>query len=209
MKKTINDRTIKMTQMAMLIAIMLVFAFTPIGYIRVGAVEMTLMGLPVAVGAIVCGPLCGAILGGVFGITSFLQCFGLGALPSPFGAFILSINLWLTLFVCLVPRILCGWLSGLIFKALKKFDKTKLASYFVASLSTALLNTIFFSGCVLAFFWKNQVFIEKMVEWDLPVDTVWVFLIAFIGINGVIEAVVNFIIGASVAKTIDKAVSKN
>ena len=68
-----------MVQMAILIAIMIILAFTPLGYLKFGLIEITLMVIPVAVGAIVLGPLCGAILGGVFGLTSFIQCFGFSA----------------------------------------------------------------------------------------------------------------------------------
>lgn len=62
-----------MVQMAILIAIMIILAFTPLGYLKFGLIEITLMVIPVAVGAIVLGPLCGAILGGVFGITSLFS----------------------------------------------------------------------------------------------------------------------------------------
>ena len=169
MRTISKSQILKMVQMAILIAIMLILAFTPLGYLKFGLIEITLMVIPVAVGAIVLGPLCGAILGGVFGITSFIQCFGFSA----FGAFVLGINPWLTFITCLVPRILCGWLSGLIFQALKKIDKTKIVSYVVASLSTALLNTIFFVGCVVLFFWNNDSFLTGMAESGMPLDSLW------------------------------------
>lgn len=198
MNKKVNSQTLKMVQMAILIAIMLVFAFTPIGYLKVGFIEITFMVLPVAIGAIICGPTGGAVLGGIFGITSFIQCFGM----SPFGTFLLGLNPWLTFVTCLIPRILCGWLSGLLFKALNKIDKTKVASYFAASLSTALLNTLFFMLLIVVFFWKDAGFIGKMAEWKIATDTVWVFLVGFVGINGVVEAIVNFIAGGAVAKAV-------
>ncbi len=202
MNKKVNSQTLKMVQMAILIAIMLVFAFTPIGYLKVGFIEITFMVLPVAIGAIICGPTGGAVLGGIFGITSFIQCFGM----SPFGTFLLGLNPWLTFVTCLIPRILCGWLSGLLFKALNKIDKTKVASYFAASLSTALLNTLFFMLFIVVFFWKDAGFIGKMAEWKISTDTVWVFLVGFVGINGVVEAIVNFIAGGAVAKAVNKVV---
>lgn len=202
MNKKVNSQTLKMVQMAILIAIMLVFAFTPIGYLKVGFIEITFMVLPVAIGAIICGPTGGAVLGGIFGITSFIQCFGM----SPFGTFLLGLNPWLTFVTCLIPRILCGWLSGLLFKALNKIDKTKVASYFAANLSTALLNTLFFMLFIVVFFWKDAGFIGKMAEWKISTDTVWVFLVGFVGINGVVEAIVNFIAGGAVAKAVNKVV---
>ena len=69
--------TIYMVEMALLIAIILIMAFTPLGYIRTFGLEITLIVVPVAVGAVTLGPTAGAVLGAVFGITSFVQCFGI------------------------------------------------------------------------------------------------------------------------------------
>lgn len=195
-----NTKTKRMVQMAILVAIMLIFAFTPLGYFKAGAVEITFMIIPVAIGAIVLGPAAGAILGGVFGITSFIQCFGM----SPFGTFIFSLNPWICALMCIIPRVLCGYLSGLVFKALVKIDKTKIVSYFAASMSTAILNTVFFMLSIILFFWKNEAFISQMTGWGMPTDAVWPFLVAFVGVNGVIEAVVGFIIGGGIAKAVNR-----
>lgn len=54
-----------------LVAIILIMAFTPLGYIKTVGIEITLIVVPVAVGAVTLGPTAGAILGGVFGFASF------------------------------------------------------------------------------------------------------------------------------------------
>ena len=110
-----------LVEMALLVAIILLMAFTPIGYIKTAGLEITLIVVPVAVGAVTLGPTAGAILGGVFGITSFIQCFGM----SQFGALLLGINPFLTFLVCVPTRILMGWLTGLIFAALYKSPAKK------------------------------------------------------------------------------------
>ena len=56
-------------------AVIAVFSFTPIGSIPVGPLVITLNIIPIAIAAISLGPVGGAIIGGVFGIFSFLQCF--------------------------------------------------------------------------------------------------------------------------------------
>ena len=193
-----REKTLKLVQMGVLIAIMLIFAFTPIGYLKIGIIEITFMTIPVAVGAIILGPVCGAILGGVFGITSFIQCFG----TSAFGVFLLGLNPVLTFLICMIPRILCGWLGGLIFKVLRHIDKTKMISYAVGSLSVALLNTLFFMGSIILLFWQNEVFIGQMNDWGIATDTVWAFLVGFVGLNGVVEAAVSFVVGAAAAKVL-------
>ena len=116
-----SSRTVKLVEMALLVAIILILAFTPLGYIKTLGLEITLIVVPVTIGAIILGPLGGAVLGAVFGITSFIQCFGM----SPFGAVLLGINPFGTFVVCVVSRILMGWLTGLIYKGLSKFPKMK------------------------------------------------------------------------------------
>ena len=90
-----TEKTRRLVQMSILIAIMLILAFTPLGYLKVGAIDITFMTIPVVVGAILLGPASGAVLGGVFGLTSFIQCFGM----STFGEALLNINPFLTFLV--------------------------------------------------------------------------------------------------------------
>ena len=77
-----TQKTRRLVQLAILVAIMLILAFTPLGYLKVGAIEITFMTIPVVIGAILLGPPAGAFLGGVFGLTSFIQCFGMSAFGS-------------------------------------------------------------------------------------------------------------------------------
>ena len=118
-------KTLMLTQNAVLAGIVVFMAFTPIGYLKLGTVEMTFIMIPVAVGAITLGEKSGAFLGLVFGISSFIQCFGL----SPFGASLLAINPLYTFIMCLVPRVLMGYLCGVIYKLLSKIKKS-VAIYF-------------------------------------------------------------------------------
>lgn len=197
MKTTTNFRTLRMVQLALFIAIIVLMAFTPIGYIKTLGVEITLLVVPVTVGAIVLGPAAGAVLGAVFGITSFIQCFGL----SPFGATLLSINPIATFIVCMIPRVLMGWLTGLIFMVIHKVDKTKNISYAVASLAGPLLNTLLFTTTLVLFFYQTD-YIQGFAQ-TLNTTNVFTFIIAFVGMNGLIEAGVNFVLGTAVSKGID------
>lgn len=202
MKTTTNFRTMKMVQLALFIAIIVLMAFTPIGYIKTFGLEITLIVIPVTVGAIILGPTSGAILGGVFGITSFIQCFGMSA----FGAALLGINPLGTLIVCLVPRVLMGWLTGLIFRALRKIDKNKVFSYAVASLAGPLLNTVLFMTTLMLFFYNTD-YIQGIAQ-SLGTHSVIALVVAMVSTNGLIEAGVNFIVGTAVAKALDVYISK-
>lgn len=197
MNTTTNNRTIRLVELALFTAIIFLMAFTPIGYLRLLAVEITLIVIPVTVGAIVLGPVSGAILGGVFGITSFIQCFGY----SPFGAALLSINPVTTFILCLVPRILMGWLTGVIFKVLRKSDKTRSISYVIASLVGPLLNTLLFMLMLVLFFYNTE-YIQSMAE-GFGTNNVFSFVVALVGINGLAEAGACVLIGSAISKTLD------
>ena len=97
----------KLTVLSVLAAITAIVAFIPL---KTLGLEITFTMIPVAVGAILYGPSGGAVLGGVFGVISFLQCLGY----SPFGATLLGINPLLTVIVCIPTRILAGFLAGVI-----------------------------------------------------------------------------------------------
>ena len=68
-----NKRTLKMVQMAILIAVLLVMSYTPLGYLKIGLLSISLLSIPVVIGAMLVGPAAGAVLG----LYSVLQ-----ALPS-------------------------------------------------------------------------------------------------------------------------------
>ncbi len=201
---TTNLRTIKLVQLALFSAIIFLMAFTPIGYIKTPGLEITLLVVPVTVGAIVLGPVAGAILGGMFGLTSFIQCFGISA----FGATLLGINPIGTFIVTMIPRILMGWLAGLIFIGMKKIDKTKLKgiSYAVANLAGPLLNTVFFMGTLVLFFYQTD-YLQGFAD-TLGTENVFTFILAFVGVNGLIEAAVCFVLGTAISKTLDVLAKK-
>lgn len=183
-----------LVELALLVAIILLMAFTPIGYIKTAGLEITLIVIPVAVGAVTLGPTAGAILGAVFGITSFIQCFGMSA----FGTMLLGVNPILTFIVCVPTRILDGWLTGLIYQGLRKTSLPSGASVTLANLSCPLLNTTFFMGTLVTLFagtMREQFGMTKVIP----------FIAMFVGINGVVEALVCFVIGAAVSGALKKA----
>ena len=193
-----KTKTLILTQNAVLASIVVLMAFTPIGYLRIGAVEMTFIMIPVAVGAITLGKKSGAFLGLVFGVSSFIQCFGM----SPFGAALLQINPIFTLIMCLVPRVLMGYLCGVIYKLLAKAKKG--IAVIIASFSAPVINTILFIASLMIFFGKTD-FIMGM---RAGTENLMAFLIAFVGLNGVMEIVTTTLIAPPVALAVEKAVRK-
>jgi uncharacterized membrane protein len=190
-----SGKILKMVQLAILTALLIVMSVTPLGYLKVGAIEISFLMLPVVVGAIVVGPTGGALLGLVFGLTSFLQCVS-GI--SPFGALVWSVSPIGAFLVCIPTRVLAGFLPGLLAKAMNKKARPSII-FPAAALIGSLLNTILFLGTVLLIF-GNSPQIEEFL--GVPVLT---FVIATIlGINGIIEALACTLVGAGLSAAVVK-----
>lgn len=202
--KATLQKTIRLVEISMLTAIIAVMTFTPIGYLKAGPLELTLIMVPVIIGAVTLGPGAGAFLGFVFGASSFIQCFTGSAL----GSILVSVSIFRTLLVCIVPRILAGWITGLIFKAVTQKTKKDGANYIVASICGSALNTILFLG-MLALLFFNVSFTAEQASSLGGVDTVLKTVIAIAaGINAPIELVVCAILGSAIGKGLSVALKK-
>ena len=193
-----------MVELAMMIAIILLMSFTPLGYIRTPGLSVTLLTIPVAVGAIILGPKGGAVCGLAFGATSFYMAL---TGSSAFAAMLLSISPVGTFITCIVARVLEGWLTGLIFAALYKKASTKKISYYIASLACPLLNTLFFMGFLCIFFYNTE-YIQGIAS-GLGVGNPILFVAAFVGIQGLIEAGICFVIGSIVSRALFSALKRS
>ena len=101
----------------------------------------------------------GAVCGLAFGATSFYMAV---TGSSAFAAALFNINPFGTFIVCIVARVLEGWITGLIFAALYKSPANKF-SHYVASLACPLLNTFFFMGFLCLFFYNTD-YIQGIVS---------------------------------------------
>lgn len=199
-----NVRTL--VQMAVLIAIMLMLELTGLGMLKIGLLEMTILQFPVIVGAILMGPAAGAGLGLVFGLISFWECFG----KSTFGVTLLGINPFFTFLVCVPTRTLMGFLCGLIYRLLHRLlevgkehvsQAVRIIPYLVASLSGALLNTLFFMGVLLALF-SNTEYITGLMQ-KAGTQNMILFTCWFVGVQGLVEALLCAFLGTVVSRTVN------
>ncbi len=196
----------QMVQLAILTAIILVLAFTPLGYLRIGALSVTFLSIPVVIGAVLMGPAAGAFLGCVFGLTSFAQCFGM----DPFGTALMSVNVFYTLIMTVATRTLMGFLAGWIYKLfawifsrIKKLsaDLAPVACA-VACASAPLLNTVFFMATLYLFFGREQVVIDAFGSG--AVTSLIVFVVASIGLQAVCELLASLVIGTAICTALTK-----
>ena len=104
-----TNNTSKLVILGLMTGILLLMAYTPLGYLNIGPLAITFNVIPVAIAAITLGPAGGAAIGAVFGMTSFLQCIGIGG-SSAMGAMLFSINPFLAFVQRFIPRY-AGWSS--------------------------------------------------------------------------------------------------
>jgi uncharacterized membrane protein len=196
-KSAKTARILRLTQLSVLVALLLIFGFTSIGYIKIGVIEITLNIIPVAIGAIVLGPSAGAICGAVFGLTSFWQAIsGMSA----FGAMLVNVSPVLTFILCFAPRILEGLFTGLIFKGLSKVSKTNSLPCAISGLACPILNTLMFVGLFILLFGKTDVFASLYGQ--SAASNIVSFFAWFVGLNGVVEAIAGFVISAAISKAL-------
>lgn len=194
-----RKKTLRMVQLSVLIAIVLIMTFTQLGYLRTAGLEVSLITIPVVIGAMIIGPGAGAALGLVFGLTSFYMCFGMSA----FGAVLLGINPFLTFLVCVPTRTLMGFLTGVVFRGFHRIDKTKTVCYFAGGLLGAFFNTLFFMGMLIICFWNTDYIRDLNVSFGglNPV----LFAVAMSGINGLLELPAACLAGGAVSKALSRA----
>lgn len=198
-------KTVWLTELAVLIAIILLLEVTGLGMIKTFGLEMTILQVPVIIGAILLGPSGGAILGTCFGLVSFWECFG----KSAFGTMLFSINPFFVFLVCVPTRALMGWICGLIFRSTdNRLQNTKasIVPYISASLGGALLNTILFMGTLCACFYQTE-FIQGFAG-TLGTTNVFSFIVLFVGIQGLIEALVCAALGTAISKAVRHALHR-
>lgn len=179
----------RLTGVAMLAALVAVLQLLG-QFIKFGPVSISLVLIPIVVGAALYGPAAGAVLGGVFSVVVLLQ---------PDTAFFYGISVFGTIVTVLAKGCLAGLLSGLTYRAIAK--KNPIVGVFTAAAVCPIVNTgIFFLGCRL-FFWNAMA--------EMGSGNAFMFVITtMIGFNFIAELAAN-IICAPVIMRIIKIVKKN
>ncbi|MBE6943191.1 MAG: ECF transporter S component [Ruminococcaceae bacterium] len=185
-----------MVLLAMLSGILLIMSFTPLGYLNIGPLAISLNMIPVAIGAVALGPGGGAFLGAVFGITSCLQCVGIGG-TSAMGVILFEINPILTILQRFATRVLAGWLTGIVYLLLHK-RHFKYAGY-VAGFCAALFNTVFFMAALVLLFGHTE-YLQNLIAGK----NILLFAISFVGINAVVELFSTTLAAGTVCKALEK-----
>lgn len=164
----------------------------------------SIMTVPVAVGAMMLGPLAGGILGGVMGCISFYTAIKTGFSTLFLAGYTGGIVVLLSFVNSIIPRVLMGICVGWVFKLVHKLDKTKTVSYYIGGIAAPLLNTLFYMT-VLVFIFLNAPTLEAVLGAELFAkfqENVLLFVAAYVGLQAVIEAVVGCVISGSICKAL-------
>lgn len=175
-----RSRASQITGLAMLTAIVVILQFMG-SFIRFGPFSVSLVLVPIVIGAALYGPGAGAWLGFVFGWVVIL---------SGDATAFLAITVPGTIITCLSKGILCGFASGWIFSLIEKKSITVATA--AAGGVSAIVNTGVFLLCSMAFF------LETITGWAEAAgfENVGRYLVVgMVGINFLIELGVNIVLG--------------
>ena len=181
-----NSKTTKLVELGIFVALVLVIQLLG-GAVKVGPISISLVLSPSAVGGILLGPLCGAVLGLTFGVATVIG--GLTG-ADPFTATLLNSGAWgavFTTLLCLVKGTMAGFVSALIYKLLA--PKSRVAAVLLAAVAAPVVNTgLFVLGALTVL---NSLITQNFL--GSGSNIIYFVFIGCAGVNFLIELAVNVI----------------
>ena len=154
-----NSKTNELVLTGLFTAIIIIMAFTPLGYIPLVVINATIIHIPVILGSLFCGPKKGAFLGFVFGFTSCLKATIVGGTLSSFvfspvlaASMVGTSGIFKSLFIAFVPRILVGVIPYFVYIGIKKVLASEKKNLWGTVLN--VLMSVFLAFGVYAFLGK-------------------------------------------------------
>ena len=197
-------KTLSLVQVSLFSALIIIMAFTPfLGYIPLGFTRATIIHIPVILGSIMLGPKNGALLGFIFGMTSFINntmnptvtsfvftpFYNLGEIRGGLGSII----------ICFLPRILVGVFPFFVFKfcnwMLQKKQNGSNYALAIAGLLGSLTNTLLVMNLIFIFF-KDSYAAAR----EVAADGIYKVIATTVVVNGIPEAIVAAVLVAFVGR---------
>ena len=189
-----------MVSVALMAAIIIVLANTPLGMIQLPIIKATTVHIPVIIGAILFGPLAGAILGGVFGICSLISNTMAPTLLSfAFSPFLASNlvgvlkALWISVGCRILISVAAGWL-WILFRKIKLNTYVALA---ITGFAGSMVNTIMVMGSI--YFLLAQQYAEAK---EVAVTAVFGLIMGTVTASGIPEALAAAVLVAVIGKVL-------
>ncbi|MBG0765154.1 MAG: ECF transporter S component [Tissierellales bacterium] len=186
---SIFSETRKLTFLGMMVAITVILGYTPLGFIMIPPVSITLTHLPTIITSIILGPLAGLIIGASMGVVSLLRAI---TAASPIDKLFIDPRL------SILPRLFIGPLTFYAYTFFKSVFKSKdnKISIFLGSITGSLVNTIGVLGMLYI------IYASRVIE-ELGV-TIKTIVIGAISINIVIEMIAAGIICTPIIIAVNK-----
>ncbi len=200
-KRGLFRNTKQMCLLGLFVAIELLMKLLGLGNVPVGPLYMSFLTVPIAVGAMLLGPMAGLVMGAVFGLASLYDAITGSSVMT--GIFFQSDPLN-TIVLCVGMRVLMGWLTGVVFQLLHRRLNT--VSYFLGALAAPVLNTLFFMGYIVLVFYRTE-FVQNLVLTKGATNPL-MFVVLLVGVQGLVEALVSTVIGGGVAKAVAAVIKK-
>lgn len=148
----------------------------------VGGFSISLVLIPIVLGAAVFGPGTGALLGATFGVSVYINCVT-GADPG--GAMVFQANPLLCFLVVMGKGILAGLASGSAYRLLE--GKNTYAAMLCAAIVCPVVNTGVFILCMLTFF------MDVLAAWAAGSELLGYILSGLVLANFVPELIINVV----------------
>ena len=190
-----------MVSVALMAAIVVVLANTPLGMIQLPIVKATTVHIPVIIGAILLGPTAGAILGFVFGMCSLISNTMAPTLLSfafsPFMSTTGILGAIKAIWISVGCRILIGVVAGWVWILLKKIKLNQIASLAITGFLGSMVNTITVMGSIYLLFAKQYAEAK-----EVAITAVWGLVMGTVTASGIPEAIAAAVLVAIVTKVL-------
>lgn len=199
--KTKKHDTRWMVSVALMGAIIIVLANTPLGMIQLPIIKATTVHIPVIIGAILLGPSAGAILGAVFGICSLISNTMTPTLLSfafsPFMSTTGILGAIKAIWVSVGCRILIGVAAGWLWKLLEKVKVNQVIALPIVGFVGSMVNTIAVMGSIYVLLAK-----EYAQAREVGITAVWGFIMGTITASGIPEAIAAAVLVLALGKVL-------
>ena len=205
--KTKKHDTRWMVSVALMAAIVIVLANTPLGMIQLPVIKATTVHIPVILGAILLGPSAGAILGGVFGICSLVSNTMAPTLLSfAFSPFMSTTGIpgaLKAIWISVGCRVLIGLVSGWLWKLLERLKVNQNISLLLTGFAGSMVNTVTVMGSI--YFLFAQQYAQAR---EVGVTAVWGLIMGTVTAAGIPEAIAAAVLVIALGKVLIRVFRK-
>lgn len=197
-----------MVSVALMAAIVIVLANTPLGMIQLPIIKATTVHIPVIIGAVLLGPSAGAILGAVFGICSLISNTMAPTLLSfAFSPFMSTSGIpgaLKAIWVSVGCRILIGVAAGWLWILFARLKVNQIIALPIVGFVGSMVNTITVMGSIYLLF--AQQYAEAK---EVAVTAVWGLVMGTVTASGIPEAIAAAILVLALGKVLISVFKKS